>query len=92
MIDSQTIPAWFVAATMILTGLMWTISMRRNIRVDMRSFSLTFILEGLVFMIAYQIFSVDIELRGFISRLMISILSLSQFIPLAVAYYRSLHK
>lgn len=92
--NSQSIPAWFVAATLVLTGFMWILTIKSKVRipVDFTGVALTFILEGLVFGIVYQFFGLDIEFRGFTSRMMIIILAMSQFIPLAIAYNRSLKR
>ena len=92
MVTSTTIPAWFVASTMILTGIMWLLTKRTKVRMDSRIFAITFILEGLTYGIIYQFFNVDIELRGFFSRLMLVILAMSQFVPLAVSYMRSINR
>lgn len=89
MINSQTIPAWFVASLMILTGLMWIITRRRKINFDSRIFAFTYIIEGLIYGIVFQIFQIDTEVRGFFSRLMIIVLCLAQYIPLLVSYLRS---
>lgn len=88
-INSQTIPAWFVSMVMILTGLMWIISRRVKIVFDSRIFAYTFVAEGLVYGIIFQLFSIDTETRGFFSRLMIIVLCLAQYIPLLVSYLRS---
>lgn len=90
-INSQTIPAWFVAFMMISTGVMWFISRYRRIRMDSRAFAITFILEGIVYAL-FNTFGVDVEIRGFFVRLMVVILCLSQFLPLAVAYTRSIKR
>ena len=89
-LNSQTIPAWLVAVSMITTGLMWALCIKRKIRVDIRIFVMTFIVEGLVYATAFQFFDLGVEFRGFMSRLIMMVLCWSQFIPLAVAYYRSL--
>ena len=89
-LNSQTIPAWLVAITMIMTGLMWFLCIGKKIRVDIRAFASTFILEGFLYGVVYQFLNVDIEFRGFLSRLMLLILSWSQFLPLIVFYIRSL--
>lgn len=92
MIDSQTIPAWFIAVMMILTGIMWIITRRKRIKMDSRIFAFTLIVEGLVYGVVFQLLDVNIEVRGFVSRLMILVLSLSQFIPLTVSYIRSIRR
>jgi len=91
IINSQTIPAWLVSVFMILTGIMWIISRYRKIRIDSRIFAMTFILEGIVYGM-FSIFNVDIEIRGFFVRLMIIILCLSQNLPLAISYMRSIKR
>jgi len=70
---------------------MWMISRFRKIRMDSRIFAITFIMEGFVYVII-NFYSVDIEIRGFFTRLMIIILCLSQLMPLTVAYMRSLNR
>lgn len=89
VINSQTIPAWFVAIVMILTGLMWIITRSAKIKLDTRIFAYTYVIEGLVYGIVFQIFQIDTEVRGFFSRLMIIVLCLAQYIPLLVSYMRS---
>jgi polyferredoxin len=88
MIDSQTIPAWFVAITLLLTGWAWALSTKRKLEINYKIFAITFLLEGLVFGIIYQLFIIDVEIRGFFSRLIISMLALSQFVPLIVELHR----
>ncbi len=90
MPNSQTIPAWLVALNLFITGMMWFLAYRRRIRLEVKIFSITFILQGILFAVIFQILKdVDIELRGFVSRLMIIMLCLSQSLPLAVSYIRS---
>lgn len=91
IINSQTIPTWLVAVFMILTGLMWIVSRFRTIRMDSRIFAITFLLEGLIYGM-FGFFNVGAEVRAFFVKLMIIILCLSQFVPLAVAYKRSLDR
>lgn len=91
-VNSQTIPAWLVAMSLITTGLMWALSYRRKIRLDFNIFALTFVLQGILFGIIFQILNVNIELRGFVSRLIIIMLCLSQSLPLAVSYIRSFNR
>jgi hypothetical protein len=91
-INPQTIPAWAVAFIMITTGLMWLLSRNSDVRMDSRIFAITFILEGIVYGIVYQFFNVSIELRGFFTRVMLIVLSMSQFAPLAISYMRSLRR
>lgn len=94
ILNSQTIPAWFVAVTMIMTGWMWGIVINRKIKihVNYNIFVMTFILEGLMYGVVYQFLPLEIEFRGFMSRLIMVILCLSQFFPLAVACYRGANK
>jgi hypothetical protein len=90
MLDSQTIPTWLVAANLLITGLVWILAYRRRIRLEFKIFSITFILQGIFFAVIFQTLkNVDIDLWGFVSRLMIIILCLSQSLPLAVSYIRS---
>lgn len=89
MVDSQTIPAWFVSILMILTGFMWIVARRVNIKIDFRSFAFTYVIEGMIYGTIFQLFDIDTEIRGFFVRLMIVILCLSQYLPLFVSYLRS---
>ncbi len=89
LVDSQTIPAWLVSMLMILTGLMWVIARKENIKIDSRVFAFTYVLEGLVYGILFQLFTIDTEIRGFFVRLMIIILCLCQYVPLFVSHIRS---
>lgn len=90
-LTANLIPAWFVAFMMISTGIMWVISRGRKIRMDSRAFAVTFILEGCIYLL-FNSYDVKIEVRGFFVRLMIIILCTSQFLPLAVSFYRSIKR
>lgn len=92
IITSETIPAWWVALTMISTGILWFLTRDNRIRMDSRIFAFTMILEGLVYGILFQFFNISPEVRGFYARLMIIVLCLSQFIPLAVSFLRSVER
>lgn len=88
-LTSNTIPAWLIASLMIYTGWIWLASRKHKIRMDSRIFATTFLIWGVVYGILFQILSIEIELRGFMSRLMIMIVCLSQAMPLTVSYIRS---
>lgn len=88
-INSTTIPAWLVAAALIYTGHMWLITRKRTIGMDSRIFSAVLIIQGIIYGIAFQLFNLDVEVRGFYSRLMILVVCFSQAFPLTVAYIRS---
>lgn len=92
VVTTNTIPAWFVAIMLILTGIMWLTTRRKEIRMDSRIFAITLILEGLVYGIVYQFLGVGVEVRGFVSRLMVVVLCLSQFLPLTISYIRSIKR
>jgi len=91
IITSQTIPAWLVATFMILAGFTWLVSRSRAIRMDSRIFAITFVLEGIVFALL-NMFGVSIEIREFFGRMMLILLSLSQSLPLTIAYMRSIKR
>lgn len=91
-LNSQTIPAWVVAITMIYTGIIWLLSRRVEIRMDSRIFAFTFLLEGLVYAFGFYLLNGDVELRGFLSRLMVVMICFSQAFPLTVSYIRSLRR
>lgn len=86
---SATIPAWVIAVIMLYTGTIWLATRKHRIRMDSRIFATAFILWGVIYGVLFQFFSMDIELRGFLSRLMIVMLCISQAFPLTVAYFRS---
>lgn len=88
-LTSNTIPAWLVASLMIYTGWIWLASRKHKIRMDSSIFATTFLIWGVVYGVLFQLLSIDIELRGFMSRLMIIIVCLSQAMPLTVSYIRS---
>lgn len=90
MIDSQTIPHWLVALFMIYTGFIWWQTSKVEIRMDTRIFAFTFLLEGMVYAGVFFHLSDNVEMRGFLSRLMIVIVCFSQALPLTVSYIRSI--
>ena len=89
---SDTIPAWIIALLMIYTGIIWLLSRRHTIRMDSRIFAITFITWGIVYGTVFQFAGLDAEVRGFLSRLMIAMICLSQSFPLTVAYVRSVRR
>lgn len=98
MFDSHTIPAWVVAVNMVLTGAMWLKKMLGKKGLQREEFlllahilAITFITQGFVYGVVYQLFTIDIEFRAFLSRVMMILICQAQFLPLAVASYRSMH-
>ena len=91
-LDPSTIPAWFVGAIMIYTGLIWLISRTKRIRMDSRIFATPFLIWGLVYGVVFQFFDISIEARGFLSRFMLVMLSISQGLPLTISYIRSIKR
>jgi hypothetical protein len=89
---SRTIPALLVAFAMIYTGVIWLLSRRVEIRMDSRVFAYTFILEGIVYALGFTALGDTsyIELRAFLSRLMVLMVCFSQALPLTVSYIRSI--
>ena len=92
LINSQIIPAWLVAFCLITTGLTWIMSYKRKVRLDFKLFALTYILQGILFFVIFQLLKTGIEVRGFVSRLLIVMLCLSQSIPLTISYIRSFNR
>ncbi len=90
--NSQIIPAWVVVLSMITTGLVWLITAGRKIRLDFRIFALTFILQGIVFGIIFQLMNVNMLVGTFVVRLIIIMLCLSQSVPLTISYVRSFER
>ena len=88
VILSSFIPAWLVGLVMIYTGIVWFLYRGKQIRVSSDLFGPVFIFWGLIFT-TFQFIAVPIELRAFISRIMIIIVCLSQAIPLSVIYIRN---
>jgi hypothetical protein len=92
MVNSQTIPAWFVAFMMLYTALIWLLSRQAKIRMDSRIIAYTLLVEGIIFEVIFQMVNPGIEIRGFFSRLMYLVLCLSQSLPLTISYMRSLKR
>lgn len=92
VINSTTIPAWVVSLFMLYTAWIWFVCRKREIRMDSRIFSLTLVLEALVYGIVFQFYGVDLETRGFYSRLMMIMICFSQAFPLTVSYARSRYR
>lgn len=89
ILNSNTIPAWVVAAVMLYSGIIWLISRGRTVRMDSRIIGYTLLVEGLIYGVLYQFTNVGVEVRGFFARLMLMLLCLSQSLPLTVSYIRS---
>ena len=89
---SQTIPAWFVAANMLYAGIRSLVALYKHIGISKEALALTFILQGLVYLLFFQVFPLDVETRGFYSRVMVILLSLSVSFPLTVQIYRETFK
>jgi hypothetical protein len=88
---STTIPAWVVAIMMVYTGIIWLICRAKGVRSGSKAFAFTLILWGILFGF-FQFFVVDVEMRGFVARMMMLLVCFSQAVPLTVAYLRSFRK
>jgi hypothetical protein len=88
---STTIPAWVIAIVMIYTGFIWLLCRAKGIRNNSRIFAFTLILWGILFWF-FQFFFIDVEVRGFVARMMMLLVCFSQALPLTVAYLRSFKK
>lgn len=91
-VSSQTIPAWFVAFTMLYTAWIWLVSRKARIRMDSRIIAYTLFIEGIIYLTIFQYVNPGVEIRGFFSRVMVLILCLSQSLPLTISYMRSLKR
>lgn len=87
-LTSNTIPAWVISVAMIYTGFIWLVSRTTQLRMDSRIFSTTFLLWGGLYAL-FQFVLLEIEFRGFLTRLMLLMLCLSQSLPLTISYIRS---
>lgn len=90
-ITTNFIPAWFVALNMILAGFMLRVAYKKQLRLNTMVFvaGTTLLVESLVYAVAFQFFSLDAEIRGFISRFMIIAICMSFYLPLLVSLLRS---
>ena len=91
-LTSQTIPAWLVAANMLYAGIISLVALHKHISISKEALAFTFILQGLVYLLFFQVFPLDVETRGFYSRAMVVLLSLSVSFPLTVQIYREIFK
>ena len=88
-LTSQTIPAWIVAVVMIYTGLAWYLAKGKGVRTVSALFGNTFLLWGAMYLF-FQFLNPDVELRGFLVRIMVLVVCLSQAIPLTVLFIRGI--
>ena len=93
IINWNAIPAWFVAINLIYTGFMWLVTRRTAIRMDSRIWGYTFVCLGLLYLSSYLNVEREVNLEERIvgSRLSLVLLSMSQWFPLTVSYFRHLH-
>jgi hypothetical protein len=84
----NTIPAWLLGIIIIYTGLAWLYPTGNLPNSFKRIFSSAFLIWGTVFGIVFQLFPLDLDTRGFISRVMILMICLAQSIPLTVFFIR----
>lgn len=91
MLNSQTIPAWVVGVNMLFAGFVWIITRKHYIRMDSRIMGITMITEGIVYTVVFQFLDLPIETRAFLSRLMLIILCLSQYLPLTISHLRHIN-
>lgn len=83
------IPSWLLGIIIIYTGIAWLLPKAHLCRSCRNIFASGFIIWGAVFGILFELFPLDLETRGFISRTMILIICLSQSIPLTIYHIRS---
>lgn len=90
-ITANLIPAWLVALNMILAGFMLRVAYKKQLRLNTMIFvaGTTMLIEAIVYAMAFQFFSLDAEIRGFISKFMIIAISMSFYLPLFVSLIRS---
>jgi hypothetical protein len=96
---SELIPAWLVAASWIYAGFIWIFTRRTQIRLDSTIWGVTFALVGLLYLAAYlpREPSVADELtklqgRIFVTRILMLVLSFSQWLPLTISYLRKVKR
>jgi hypothetical protein len=82
------IPAWLLGVVIIYTGIAWLFP-RSELCLSCKAiFASGFLIWGTVFGVMFELFPLDLETRGFISRTMILMICLSQSIPLTIFYVR----
>jgi hypothetical protein len=82
------IPAWLLGVIIIYTGIAWLLPRSQLCESCKTIFASGFLIWGTVFGILFEFFPLDLETRGFISRIMIIMICISQSIPLTIFYIR----
>lgn len=92
---SDLIPAWLVAVSWIYTGFIWIVTRKQVLRIDSTIWGVTFLLVGFLYLSSYLpherpvVSEVEyLEARILFTRLLMMVLSLSQWLPITVSYFR----
>ena len=90
----SALPAWIPGIVMLFTAYIWIITRKQQIRMDSRIIAVTLIGWGILYLIAWGIGTdentTSMTLRVLMSRLIICFICLSQSLPMAFSYYRSI--
>lgn len=90
-ITLNTIPTWVPGVILLYTGIIWWATRKQHIRMDSRTTALTMIMWGTLYLLSalYPVeHTGDLETRVFFSRLVISLICLSQSLPMTISYLR----
>ncbi|RPI93049.1 MAG: hypothetical protein EHM40_11070 [Chloroflexi bacterium] len=86
--------AFVVALSIIYATAMWWIEWKYRYPIPIqnlaRIFAIAFSIQGLIYLV-FSFLLIDIELRSYLVRVSISVICLSQAIPLHMAYRTSCH-
>lgn len=90
----ELIPAWIVAVSLLYTGFIWIVTKKVEIRMDSGIWGWTFVMVGLLYFLAIGdingVGEYHRRLNG--SRLMMLVLSMSQWLPVTISYIRQVRR
>jgi hypothetical protein len=93
-ISLNTLPVWIPGLIMIYTGVIWLLTIKKKVRMDSRSIAYTLLAWGVLYIVGSFGSSAGTEdelvVRVFLSRIVISLLCLSQSLPLTISYVRTI--
>lgn len=93
-IQAEMIPAWIIALSWLYTGFIWIKTKDEKIRMDSRIWGWTFIIIGSLYLFPYIPHEsrsntlTSLEFRLVFTRLLMLLLSMSQWLPLTISYLR----
>lgn len=90
----NTIPSWVPGILMIYTGFIWLVTRKLTIRMDSRIIATTLLIWGVLYTIGSlsNDSNVNILTRLLMSRVVISLICLSQAVPMTISYFRGLRR